>query len=114
MTMQNNIDIIGRFVGRNVLKTKSLAAAHKIDNQRPVEVGVAISARDCDPRTDCAQFIQNPFRANITQMPDLIRVFCKIDNLLRQLVMRIGQNKYFHGGSASPKTMLKVQLRCLK
>ena len=114
MTMQNNIDIIGRFVGRNVLKTKSLAAAHKIDNQRPVEVGVAISARDRDPRTDCAQFIQNPFRANITQMPDLIRVFCKIDNLLRQLVMRIGQNKYFHGGSASPKTMLKVQLRCLK
>jgi hypothetical protein len=39
-------------------------------------------------------------------VPDLVRVAPKIDNFLRQLVMSVRENKYLHGGSASPKTML--------
>lgn len=93
MTMQNDIDIIGRDVRRNMFQPKSQPVVHKIDNQRPIEIAVAVSAHNRDRRTDCSQLIQNYFRAHISQMPDLIRLARKIDNLLRQFVMRVRQNK---------------------
>ena len=96
MTMQNNIDIIGRNVWRNMFQAKSQSVARKIDNQRPLGIAVAVSAHNRDRRTDCTQFIQNYFRANIPQMPDLIRIARKIDNFLRQLVMSVRQNKDRH------------------
>ena len=91
--MQNNINIIGRDIRRNMFQSESQARPCKIDNQRPVGIAVAISAHNRDRRTDGAQFIQNDFRANITQMPDLVRVARKIDNFLRQLVVRVRDNE---------------------
>ena len=96
MTMQNNIDIIGRNIWRNMFQPKSQALSLKIDNQRPLGIAVAVSAYNRDRRADRAQFIQNYFRANIPQMPDLIRIARKIDNFLRQLVMSVRQNKDQH------------------
>ncbi len=96
MTMQNNINIVGRFVRRNMLEPKFLGSADKIDNQRPVEVTVAISANDRHRRADAAQFLQNSFRANITQMPDFIRLLGKDRQLFRKFVVGIGQNKDGH------------------
>jgi len=94
MTMQNNIDIIGQKIRRNMFQPKSQTLSRKIDNQRPLGIAVAIPAHDRDRRTDGAQFIQNDFRANIAEMPDLVRVARKIDNFLRQLVMSVRNNKY--------------------
>ena len=94
MTMQNNIDIIGRKIRRNMFQPKSQTLSRKIDNQRPLGIAVAISAHNRDRRTDGAQLIRNDFRANIAEMPDLVRVARKIDNFLRQLVMSIRNNKY--------------------
>ncbi len=74
MTMQNNIDIFRRDIRRNMLQPKFQSSPDKIDNQRPFGIAVAISADHCDRRTNCAQFIKNLFRANITQMPNLIRI----------------------------------------
>lgn len=93
MTMQHNIDIIGRRLWRNMLQSEFQSVARKIDNQRPLGIAVAVSAHNRDRRTSCTQFIQNYFCANITQVPDLIRVARKIDNLLRQLVMRVRNDK---------------------
>jgi len=93
MTMQNNIDIIGRNIRRNMFQSKSQTAANKIDNQRPLGITVAVSSNDRNRRADRAQFIQNYFRANIAQMPDLVRIPRKIDNFLRQLVMSICNNQ---------------------
>ena len=93
MTMQHNIDIIGRNVWRNMFQPKSQTLSLKIDNQRPLGIAVAVSAHNRDRRTSCTQFIQNYLCANITQVPDLIRVARKIDNLLRQLVMRVRNDK---------------------
>ena len=42
--MQENIDIVRRPARRNVLEAEFQTSAHKIDNQRPFEIGVAISA----------------------------------------------------------------------
>src|SRR2546430_9314419 len=74
MTMQDNIDIIGRNIRRNMFEPKSQTPSLKIDNQRPLGFAVAISAHNRDRRTDRAQFVQNAFRADISQMPDLIRL----------------------------------------
>src|ERR1700687_2914137 len=93
MTMQNNIDTTGRNIWRIICQPKSQPLSRKIDNQRPVGITVAISAHNRDRRTDGAQFIQNDFRAIIAQMPDLVRVARKIDNLLRQLVVRVLDNE---------------------
>ena len=91
--MQNNIDIVRRNVGRNMLQPKFQTFAGKIDNQRPIRIPIAIPAHDSERRPDCFQIIRDRRLANIAQMPDLVRVTRKIDNLLRQFVMRVRQNK---------------------
>jgi hypothetical protein len=115
--MQNNIDIFSRKRSgfrRNMLKAKSLTAPVKIDNERPARVAVTITAHNDQRRTNPPQLIQDPFRANISQMPDLVRFFRESRNPFRKLVMGIGEDENLHGGSASPKTMLNsVRLRRL-
>jgi len=93
MTMQNNIDIIGRNIRWNMLEPKLQPVALKIDNQRPVFVPIAISAHDCERPADRAQIIRDRRLANVAQMPDLIRVARNIGNFLRQLVMCIGYDQ---------------------
>ena len=94
MTMQNNINFLGRPLRRKVPEPETFLAADKIDNQRPIKIAVAISAHDGDARSNGTQLIQNSLRANIAQMPNLVRARSKIDNGWRQFVMRIGENEY--------------------
>ena len=94
--MQNNIDILRRALGRNMLKPNLLAGPHKIDNQRPFGIAVAISAHNRDRRTDRAQLIQNPSRANIAQMPNLIGLARQGQQFFRKFVMRVRQDKDRH------------------
>ena len=94
--MQNNIDIFRWSFRRNMLEPESLAAARKIDNQRPIEIAVAISPHNGDPRSNYAQFVQDSLRADIAQVPDFIRASGEIDNRLGQFVMGIGENENFH------------------
>src|SRR5437588_13123112 len=104
--MQNNIDIIGRNIRRNMFQPKSQTAANKIDNQRPLGITVAVSSHDRDWRAARAKLIQNYFRANVTEVPDLISLPRKIDNFLRQLVMSVRNNEHSHrapDGPASPE-----------
>jgi hypothetical protein len=93
MTMQNNIDIIGRHIRRNMFQLKSQTAANKIDNQRPLGIAVAIPAHNRERWADRTQLVQNDFRAHVAQVPDFVRVARKIDNFLWQLVMSVRQNK---------------------
>ena len=96
VTVQDNIDIFPRKRSgfrRNVHKAKANASAHKIDNERPVRIAVAISAHHCHRQPDGAQFVQNPFRANIAEMPNLIRVSRQDQDFPRQTIVCIGQNK---------------------
>ena len=83
MTVQDNTDIFRRTLRRNVHKAKANASTHKIDNERPVRIAVAISAHHCHRQPNGAQFIQNPFRANIAEMPDLVRALRQFDNFRR-------------------------------
>ena len=76
-----------------MLQTKRFAFANKIDNQRPIEIAVAISAHDRDLRTDRAERIKNSLRANIAKMPDLIRILRQDRRVRRQTIVRVGEDK---------------------
>ena len=76
-----------------MLKTEFQSTADKIDNQRPFEVTVAISANEGHSRTNCAKFVQNPFRTNVSEVPDFICIFCHLADVFRQTIMGISQNK---------------------
>ena len=93
MTMQNNINIMGRNIRRNMFQPKSQSLTGKIDNQRPLGVPIAIAANHGQRRTDRAQIIRNRRLADIAQMPDFVRLARKIDNLLRQFVMSVGYDQ---------------------
>ncbi len=98
VTVQNNIDIFRRKrsgLRRDVHKAKANASAPKIDNERPVRIGVAISAHNRHRRTNRAKFIQDAFCANIAEMPNLIRVSRQDQDFPRQTIVCIGQNKNF-------------------
>ena len=118
MTMQNNIDISRRALRRNVNQTKFYSAAHKIDNQWPFEIGVAISTDHLHGPTGRAQFVEDPFRANIAQMPDFIDALSQDRQLFRKLVVRIGENEYaprvFHLRESRTKVTTFTKVAALK
>ena len=106
MTMQHNIDIVRRIFRRNVHQPKLQTFSLKIDNQRPVFVPVAIAAHNRQRRTNRFEIQRNRRLANVAEMPDLVRLARKMDNLLRQFVMRIRQYENFHStNSRTTNTM---------
>ena len=109
MTMQNHINIIWRFIWRNVLQAKFQVIPHEIDDQWPFRAAVAIASDNRHPRPDRSQFVQNRFRANIAEMPDLVRACRQAENRLRKFVMRIGKNEDFHAASARQTPTTKPQ-----
>src|SRR5205823_5773171 len=96
MTMQNNIDIVRRNIGRNMHEPKLQSLSRKIDNQRPIRVPVAIATDHSQPPADIAQVGCDRRFTDVAQMPNLIRLARQIDNLLRQFVMSVGQDENVH------------------
>ena len=94
MPVQENIDVIRRMIRRNVLQAEFQPTSHKVENQRPLEIAVAISAHNRDARSNRKQFVENRFRANIAKMPDLISVFGHLLHALRQTIVRVRENKH--------------------
>jgi hypothetical protein len=93
VSVQENIDIIWRSIRRNVLQAEFQPASRKVENQRPLEIAVAISAHNRHARPDRPQFVKDRFRTNIPKMPDFIGVQGHFLHIFRQTIMRIGQNE---------------------
>ena len=93
MPVQENIDIIRRSIRRNVLQPEFQPTSRKVENQRPLEIAVAISAHNDHARSDRPQFVENRFRANIAKMPDFISVFGHLPHALRQTIVRVRENE---------------------
>ena len=96
MTMQDHIDIIRRGIRRNMHEPKPQSAALKIDNERPVGVPIAVPPHHGERRTDRFEIKGDRRLANVPQVPDFIRLMRKIDNLVRQFVMRVREHKNLH------------------
>ncbi len=91
--VQENIDILRRSIRRNVLQAEFQPVSHKIDDKRPLEIAVAVSAHNDHGRSDRPQFVENRFRANIAKMPDLISVFGHFLHFFGQTIVRVRQNE---------------------
>ena len=94
MPVQENIDIIRRMIRRNVLQAEFQSTSRNIQNQRPLEITVAISAHNDYARSDRPQFVENCFCANVAEMPDLISVFRHLPHTLRQPIVGVRENKH--------------------
>ena len=55
MPVQENIDIIRRTIRRNVLQAEFQPTSRKVENQRPLEIAVAISAHNRSRRGPIAR-----------------------------------------------------------
>jgi hypothetical protein len=93
MPVQENIDILRRSIRRNVLQAEFQSTARKVENQRPFEIAVAISAHNDHSGSDRPQFVENRFHANIAKMPDFISIFRHFLYAVRQTIVRVGQDK---------------------
>ena len=113
--VQENIDIIRRSIRWNVLQAEFQPTSHKVENQRPLEIAVAISAHNRDARSNRPQFVENRFRANIAKMPDLISVFGHLLHALRQTIVRVRENKHALSFSDfASVAMLSFELQLVK
>ena len=66
MSVQKNIDIVGRLIGRNMLKTEFQSTADKIDDQWPFKIAVAISSYVSDSGSNRAKLVENGLCANVS------------------------------------------------
>lgn len=93
VTMQKNVHVIRQMIRRKVLQSEFQSVAHKIDNHRPLEIAVTISAHNRDARSDRPQFIKNHFRANIAKMPDFVGILGHLAHVSREPIVRVGEHK---------------------
>ena len=93
MPVQKNIDIIRWMIRRNMLQPDFQPAPHKVENQRPLEIAVAISAHNRDARSNRTQLVKNRFRANIAKMPDFISILRNLTHVFRQAIVRVREDK---------------------
>ena len=91
--MQDNVDIVRRLVRRDMLQTEFQSTAHKIDDQWPFEIAVAISTYVRNSRPNRAKLVENAFRANISKMPDFIRTLGNFLYFFRETIVRVRENK---------------------
>ena len=93
VAVQENIDVVRRLIGRNVLKTEFQPTSRKVENQRPLEIAVAVSSHSNNRRSDRPQRIKNRFRTNITKMPDFVGILGHFAHALREPIVRVGENE---------------------
>jgi hypothetical protein len=92
--VEENIDILQRMIRWDVLQSEFQPASHKIADQRPPEIAVAISTHNDHSGSNRPQLIKNRFRANIAKMPDLISVLGHLPHALRQMIVRVRENEH--------------------
>jgi|GraSoiStandDraft_16_1057320.scaffolds.fasta_scaffold9534761_1 hypothetical protein len=83
MSVEEDINVIRQVVRRHMLETKFQSASHEIDDQRPIQITVAIPSHDRDWRPSGAKLVENVLGANIPQMPDFIGTFRDLKHSFR-------------------------------
>ena len=94
--VQDHVHVFWRAFRRNVDELKTHAVPFQVNCQRPIEIAVAIAADDGDGRPKCLDCLKNGRRANVAEMPDLIRVGRERLDVRRQFIVSVGENEDFH------------------
>ena len=80
-------------IRRDVLQPEFQPTSLNIEDQRPIEIAVAISAHDDYAWSDRPQLVKNRFRTNIAKMPDFISVLSHLRHALPQSIVRVREHK---------------------
>ena len=91
--VQDDVDILGWMRGRDVHETEADAIAFQIHNKRPFIIAVAVAPHQRHRRPKAFQPNDETWRADITEMPDLIRTFSEGFEILGKMVVRISEDK---------------------
>ena len=78
MAMQEHVDILRGTVGWDVHKPEANSISFEIDNQRPLNVTIAIATDNRHRWPERFDLPQNAGRTNIPEMPDFIRAFASV------------------------------------
>jgi len=74
-------------------QTKPDSVSLQVDGQGPIEMAVAISPDDRYGRPEIFDNLKNPRRADVAEMPDLIRLDCERFQIRRQFIVSVGQDE---------------------
>ena len=93
VSMQHNINVNRRELRRYVLQTEFQSTSHEIDNQRPIQITVAISSYNRYSGRNRAQLVENVLGANIAQVPDFIGASGDFTHFFRQTIVRVREHE---------------------
>jgi len=94
MSMEEHIHFIRWVCRRNVHQTEAKPVALQVDDQRPIEVAVTIPAHQGDRWPEAFQPNEKTWSTQIAKMPDLVDSFGQRFQILRQMIMGIGEDKH--------------------
>ena len=93
VTVQHDVNLRWRFRWGNVHEPETNSVTFKIHHRRPIEIAIAISTNNDHRWTQLPQALENARRADITQMPDLIRALGKLFRVRREVIVRVSENE---------------------
>jgi hypothetical protein len=93
VAVEYDVDVIRWVIRRYVLQPKPHFAPHKVDNQWPFVVTVAISSHYRDSGANCPKLVKNGLHANVAEMPDFISVPRDFAHFFWQTIVRVCQNE---------------------
>ena len=93
VAVQHNIYVCRQSRWRNVDQAEADAVALQVDADRPIHIAVAITPHDHDRRADYPQCLQQMWRADVAEVPDLIRAFSEPLWVRRQMVVRVSEDE---------------------
>jgi hypothetical protein len=93
VSMQEDIHVLRHARWWNVNEAKADAVSFQIDDQRPLEIAVTVAAHHRHRRSNVFQSYEQAGRANIAEMPDFVCAFRQCLKVVREMIVRIGENK---------------------
>ncbi len=91
--MQHNVHAVWRVVRRYMLEAKFQSVSHQINNQRPIEIIVAISPHDGNSWPKRPKLVEDRFGADVPQVPNFIGAFGHFTHSLRQTIVRVREHE---------------------
>ena len=93
VAVEENIDVLRRVFWRNVHEPETDAVALQVEHRWPLKIGITIAAHERDRRPDAFHPNEQTGRTNVAQMPDFIHIIRQGLEIVREMIMRVGQDE---------------------
>ena len=92
MAVEEQVDLGRRGGRRDVDQADAQAGPGEVQGEGPIGDGIAIAADYLQRLAGGAQFVEDPFAADIAQVPDLVSGGNPFDKLVGEFVVRVGED----------------------